>query len=53
VGGVALALWNLWATFKGPSGWFGKLWSVVLVFAFGMTFYVALLGRLMHMTTNF
>ncbi len=53
VGGMLLAAWNLWATWKGPSGWFGKLWSLVLLLAFGMIFYFALIGRLMAMTTNY
>ncbi len=31
VGGLLVALYNVWVVWGGPSSWFGKLWSVILV----------------------
>ncbi len=53
VGGLGLSIWNLVAVWKGPSGWFGKLWSILLVLAFGIIFWFALAGNLMKMTANY
>ncbi|WP_207790339.1 serine hydrolase domain-containing protein [Sandaracinobacter neustonicus] len=53
VGGLGVALWHLWAVFKGPSGWFGKLWSVVLVLAFAVLLWFAWNGKLLAIGTNF
>lgn len=53
VGGVALACWNVVETFRGQSGWFRKLWSVVLLLSFALLLWVAWFGRLMTLTTNY
>lgn len=53
VGGLGLALWNLWAVLKGPSGWFGKLWAVVLVLSFAVLLWFAWNSKLLAIGTNF
>ena len=41
-GGSAIALWNLTLVFKGPTSWFAKLNSVLLLAAYAMMLWIAL-----------
>ena len=41
-GGLAVSLWNLALVFRGPSSWFGKLYGLLMVAAFGMMLWIAL-----------
>jgi hypothetical protein len=33
IGSFLVSLYNVWAVWTGPSSWFGKLWSIVLMLA--------------------
>ncbi|QNA86468.1 beta-lactamase family protein [Sphingomonas sp. So64.6b] len=50
VGGVLLAGWNLWLTWKDKRGWFAKLWSVLVLIAMLTVLYVAWTFGLLAMT---
>jgi CubicO group peptidase (beta-lactamase class C family) len=50
---LGLALWNAWRTFESKSGWFAKLWSVLLVLAGFFILWAALVFHLLSFTTEF
>ncbi|MDT9598201.1 serine hydrolase domain-containing protein [Sphingosinicella rhizophila] len=53
VGLFALALWNAWRVLKSDSGWFAKLWSVLLAVAGFFILWVALFFHLIGLATEF
>ncbi len=53
VGGLLAALYNLYAVLTQPSGWFAKLWGVLLVLAFAVLAWVAVVYNLVNFSTNF
>ncbi len=53
IGGLLAALYNLYAVLTRPSGWFAKLWSLVLVLAFAVLAWVAIAFNLVNFSTNF
>ena len=48
-----LSLWSGWLTWKGKSGWFAKLWSVLLVLGVFFILWVALAFRLISFGAEF
>jgi CubicO group peptidase (beta-lactamase class C family) len=48
LGGSAAALYNVAAVWRGPSGWFGKLWSLLLAAACLVVLWIAYAGNLMN-----
>lgn len=52
-GGLIVALYNLTAVWRGPSSWFGKVWSLALVLAFAVLTYVGVAFHLIGFATNF
>ncbi|WP_303794382.1 serine hydrolase domain-containing protein [Sandarakinorhabdus limnophila] len=53
IGGLLAAGYNLYAVLTHPSGWFAKLWSVLLVLAFAVLAYVAVTYNLVNFATDF
>lgn len=53
VGAVAIAAWNAWLAWTGQRGWFGKVWSILLLLASLMVLYFAVTFGLMAMTVNY
>jgi CubicO group peptidase (beta-lactamase class C family) len=53
VGGSAAAIYNVLSTWKGPSGWFAKLWSLLLALACLVIFWVAISGHLMNFSVQY
>lgn len=53
VGSFAIALWHAWRVWTGERRWPAKLWSVVLVIAFGTVLWVALAFHLIGFNTNY
>ncbi|MBS0393360.1 MAG: beta-lactamase family protein [Proteobacteria bacterium] len=53
VGGSAAALYNVSAVWKGPSGWFGKLWSVLLAASCLVILWIAYAGCLMNFSAHY
>lgn len=52
-GGWLISLYGAKTVFAGPSGWFGKLWSIALVFAFTVLVWVSYIAKLVSFSTNF
>jgi CubicO group peptidase (beta-lactamase class C family) len=50
---LAAAGWNLWLTWTDGRGWARKLWSVVLVLAILLLFYVALTFHLLALSVHY
>jgi hypothetical protein len=48
-----LALWNAWLAWRGKSGWFAKLWSLLLVLAAFVILWTALVYKLISFGTEF
>lgn len=53
IAGVVAAGYNLYALFTGKSGWFGKLWGIVLLLACLMLLYTAYVGNLFNFAVNY
>ncbi len=53
IGLFALAAWNLWLVWKGKRGWFGKLWSVLLLLGAFFILWVAVMFKLISFGTAF
>jgi CubicO group peptidase (beta-lactamase class C family) len=53
VGGTAAAAVNVVATWRGPSGWFGRLGSMLLLGASAMIFWLAYAGNLMNFSLQY
>ncbi|WBQ18944.1 serine hydrolase domain-containing protein [Sphingobium yanoikuyae] len=53
IGLFALAAWNLWLVWKGKRGWFGKLWSVLLLLGAFFILWVAVMFKLISLGTAF
>jgi hypothetical protein len=53
VGGLLAAVWNLLQVVRPGSGWFAKLYAVLLVPAFGFMLYVALTYHLIGTGVSF
>jgi len=52
-GFLGLAAWNLWVVWKEKTGWFTRIWSVLLVLAGLVLLWVALAFHLIGLGTNF
>ena len=52
-GGLAVAIWNLVLVLRGPSSWFGKLYGVLMLAAFGMMFWIALHYHLIGVSSQY
>lgn len=52
-GGLLVALWNAWVVFTKGSGWFAKLWSVLLVLAFAAFLWTFYTYNLINFSTNY
>ncbi|TGX54003.1 serine hydrolase [Sphingomonas gei] len=48
-----LAIWNTWLTWKEKRGWFGRVWSVLLVLGAFFILYTALVYKLISFGTEF
>jgi CubicO group peptidase (beta-lactamase class C family) len=53
VGGLIAAVYNLYAVLTQGAGWFGKLWSVLLLAAFGTLLWIAFNFNLINFSTDF
>ncbi len=53
VGGFAVMLWYASVAWRSGWRWPGKAWSVLLVIASGMVLYIALVFKLISLTTNY
>jgi CubicO group peptidase (beta-lactamase class C family) len=53
VGGFAVMLWYASVAWRSGWRWPGKAWSILLVIASGMVLYVALVFKLISLTTNY
>lgn len=53
VGSSAAAVYNVLSTWKGPSGWFAKLWSALLALACLVILWVAISGHLMNFSVQY
>jgi hypothetical protein len=53
VGGLLASAYNLYAGFTGGAGWFGKLWSLLLLLAFAVLLWIAISYKLISFSTNF
>jgi len=53
LGGVALAGWNAWRAWTSNRGWFGKLWSVLVLVAMLTALYVAWTFGLLAMSVTY
>ncbi len=53
LGSTAAAAYNLAVVWKGPSGWFGKLWSVLLAAACLVMLWVAYQGHMMNFAGHY
>lgn len=53
LGGLLAALYNTWAVWTGGGGWFGKLWSAVLVLAFLALAWTGWVFHLISFNVNF
>jgi hypothetical protein len=53
VGGLLASAYNLYAVFTKGSGWFGKLWSLLLLLAFGALLWIAIGYKLINFSTSF
>ena len=49
---LGLAIWNAWLAFRGPRGWFGRLWSVLLAIAAFFLLWTALAFNLISLGAN-
>ena len=52
-GGLIAALWNVALTFRGSSGWFARLFAIVLAIAFAITLWVALSYHVVGFNSNY
>jgi len=50
---LPVAGWNAWRTCRRHSGWFAKLWSVVLVAAFGAVLWIGCAYKLLGFSVNY
>jgi CubicO group peptidase (beta-lactamase class C family) len=53
IGGFAVMLWYAYVAWSKRWRWTGKAWSILLVLAAGMVLYVALVFKLVALTTNY
>lgn len=53
VGSFVVSLWHAWRVWTGERRWPAKLWSVVLVIAFGAVLWVALVFHLIGFGTDY
>lgn len=53
VGMFGLSIWNAWLAWTRKSGWFAKLWSVLLVLGSFFILWTALVYRLISLGTEF
>ena len=53
VGSCVISLWHAWRVWNGQRRWPAKLWSLVLVIAFGAVLWVALAFHLIGFNTNY
>ncbi len=51
--GCLSAVFNAYVVFANPAGWASKLWAALLVAAFAVLTWVAILAHLMRFTTNY
>ncbi|WP_028968873.1 serine hydrolase domain-containing protein [Sphingomonas sp. URHD0057] len=53
IGGFAVMLWYAYTAWRNGWRWPGKLWSTLLVIAAGMVLYIALVFKLISLTTSY
>jgi CubicO group peptidase (beta-lactamase class C family) len=53
IGGFAVMCWYAWTAWRNKWRWTGKVWSILLVLAAGMVLYVALVFKLINLSTNY
>jgi CubicO group peptidase (beta-lactamase class C family) len=53
IGGFTVMLWYAYTLWANRWRWPGKVWSVLLVIAAGMVLYIALVFKLIALTTNY
>jgi CubicO group peptidase (beta-lactamase class C family) len=53
IGGFTVMLWYAYTVWANRWRWPGKVWSVLLVIAAGMVLYIALVFKLIALTTNY
>ena len=53
IGGFAVMLWYAYVAWSKRWRWPGKAWSILLVIAAGTVLYVALVFKLISLTTNY
>jgi CubicO group peptidase (beta-lactamase class C family) len=52
-GGLIAALWNVVLTFRAGSGWFARIFAVLLAMAFAITLWIALSYHLVGFKSNY
>jgi CubicO group peptidase (beta-lactamase class C family) len=52
-GGVLAAIYNLLAVWGHPSGWFAKLWNVLLTASFAVLLWFAVAGHLLKLSAQY
>jgi hypothetical protein len=53
VGGLLIALWNARLTWAEKRGWPGRVWSSILVMAFGVLLWIAIVFRLVNFSAQY
>jgi hypothetical protein len=52
-GGLLIALWNARLVWGERQGWFARLWSSILVIAFGVFLWIAIVFRLVNFSAQY